>query len=126
MRAQSGFTLIEVVIAFTILAMGTVLVVNVVTQSSTRAVRLDEYLLAMDTLESAVAAVRGEIANRALLPGYEGEEFHGYRWRADVLGQANTVPEGRQRKLNLYQVRVEVVDSEGRSRLALTTIVADR
>ncbi len=32
-RRQQGFTLIEIVIAFTILTMGMVLVVNVVTQS---------------------------------------------------------------------------------------------
>jgi prepilin-type N-terminal cleavage/methylation domain-containing protein len=63
-RQQQGFTLIEIVIAFTILALATVVVVNLVTQSSTRAARVDEHFVAMDTLETAVAVVRGELALR--------------------------------------------------------------
>ena len=75
---QRGFTLIEIVIAFTILTMGTVLVVNVVTQSSTRVSKVNEHLVAMDVLESAVAIVRGEIANRKLQQSYRGEQNYEY------------------------------------------------
>ena len=125
-RAQAGFTLIEIVIAFTILAMGTVLVVNLVTQSSTRAARVNDYLLAMEVLESAVAELRGELANRALQASYGSEGHHGYRWQAEVLGPANTTDQERRRKLNLYRVRLQVFQPDGRSRLALTTIIADR
>ena len=125
-RKQQGFTLIEIVIAFTILIMGTVLVVNVVTQSSTRVNKVNEHLAAMDVLESAIAALRGEIANRKLQPNYEGWENGEYRWVASVIGKANPAAEGRKQYINLYRVRFQVFHQSDRPRLELTTIIADR
>jgi type II secretory pathway pseudopilin PulG len=125
-RKQQGFTLIEIVIAFTILIMGTVLVVNVVTQSSTRVNKVNEYLAAMDVLESAIAALRGEIANRKLQPNYEGWQNGEYRWVASVIGKANPAAEGRKQYINLYHVRFQVFHQSDRPRLELTTIIADR
>ncbi len=125
-RKQQGFTLIEIVIAFTILIMGTVLVVNVVTQSSTRVNKVNEHLAAMDVLESAIAALRGEIANRKLQPSYEGWQNGEYRWVASVIGKANPAAEGRKQYINLYRVRFQVFHQSDRPRLELTTIIADR
>lgn len=125
-RKQQGFTLIEIVIAFTILIMGTVLVVNVVTQSSTRVNKVNEHLAAMDVLESAIAALRGEIANRKLQPNYEGWQNGEYRWVASVIGKANPAAEGRKQYINLYRVRFQVFHQSDRPRLELTTIIADR
>jgi len=125
-RKQQGFTLIEIVIAFTILIMGTVLVVNVITQSSTRVNKVNEHLAAMDVLESAIAILRGEIANRKLQQSYESGQNGEYRWMASVIGKANPGIEGARQYLNLYRVRVQVFHDSDRPRLELTTIIADR
>ena len=125
-RNQQGFTLIEIVIAFTILAMGTVLVWNLVTQIATRVSRVNEHFAAMDVLESAIAILRGEIANRKLQESYEGKQNGEYRWVGRVLGKANPPIEGVKQHMNLYRVRVQVFHDSERPRLQLTTIIADR
>jgi len=123
---QRGFTLIEIVIAFTILAMTTVLATSLFAQSSTRASRINDHLAAMDVMESAIAILRGEIGNSELSRNYRGEQLGGYRWEADVLGLENPAAEGGKKYLNLYRVRIRVFDESDRPRLALTTIVHDR
>jgi prepilin-type N-terminal cleavage/methylation domain-containing protein len=125
-RAQQGFTLIEIVIAFTILSLTTVLVVNLVTQSSVRADRVDTHFAAMDTLETAVAVLRGELAHRQLKDNYGAARPDGYRWVAQILEQVNPAASGERQVLNLYRVRFEVFDGNDRPSLELVTIVAAR
>ena len=69
---QDGFTLIEIVIAFTILSLATVLVVNVVTQSSMRVDKVNQHLAMMNTVESAIAVLRSEIAKQNIKTTYQG------------------------------------------------------
>ena len=125
-RAQQGFTLIEIVIAFSILALSTVLVVNLVTQSSARAARVDAHFTAMDTLETAVAVMRGELAQQQAGESYNGTRPDGYRWTAQVLGQVNPVKRSARRQLNLYRVRLQVFTDQDRPSLELVTIVPGR
>ena len=125
-RSQQGFTLIEVVIAFTILAMTTVLVINLVTQSSTRASRVDEHFAAMDTLETAIAVVRGELARHQPKESYSGAQPDGSRWDAQILGPANPAAAGVRQRLNLYRVRLQVFEDSDRPSLELVTIIPDR
>ena len=122
-RQQQGFTLIETVIAFTILALATVVVVNLVAQSSARASRVDQHFAAMDTVETAVAVVRGELAWRGIGETYSGEQPDGYRWVAQVLGQINPAERGARQSLNLYRVRLQVFNDSDRPSLELVTIV---
>ena len=123
---QQGFTLIEIVIAFTILALATVVVVNLVAQSSARASRVDEHFAAMDTLETAVAVVRGELAQRQARDSYNGMRPDVYRWVAQILGQVNPAASGARQYLNLYRVRLQVFTDSDRPSLALVTIILDR
>ena len=125
-KSQKGFTLIEIVVAFTILAMGTVLVVNVVTQSSIRVNKVNEYLAVMNTLESAVAILRQEISQQKIKKIYQGAQNDGYQWVAKVLSEVNQGSGGNRNYINLYQVRIQVFQDNARPRLELTTIIADR
>ena len=125
-RAQQGFTLIESVIAFSILALATVVVVNLVAQSSARASRVDEHFSAMDTLETAVAVVRGELALRQVRENYNGTRPDGYRWSAQVLGRIDPAAGGERQHMNLYRVRLQVFGDSDRPSLELVTIVPDR
>jgi prepilin-type N-terminal cleavage/methylation domain-containing protein len=125
-RRQQGFTLIETVIAFTILALASVVVVNLVAQSSARAARVDEHFAVMDTLETAVAVVRGELSLRQARESYQGTHSDGYRWVAQVLGPVNPAANNRRQYLTLYRVRLQVFDDSDRPSLELITIVPDR
>lgn len=125
-KSQKGFTLIEIVVAFTILAMGTVLVVNVVTQSSIRVNKVNEYLAVMNTLESAVAILRQEISQQKIKNKYQGGQSNDYQWVARVLSEVNPGSEGSRKYINLYRVKIQVFQDNARPRLELTTIIADR
>jgi len=123
---QSGFTLIEIVIAFTILTMGTVLVVNMVTQSSTRVSKVNEQLAAIDVLESAITILRGEISNHGAQPDFHVGQNGAYRWEARITGKANPPLEDAEQYMNLYRIRFQVFHDSDRPRLELTTIIPDR
>jgi general secretion pathway protein I len=125
-RGQRGFTLIEIIIAFTILAMSSVLVVNMITQSATRVSRVNEHLAAMESMDSAIAILRGEIANRKLRETYKGTLGSDYRWQARVVGKFNPESGSGKHSLNLYRVNIQVFDDDDHPRLELDTIVPER
>ena len=125
-RAQQGFTLIEIVIAFTILTMSTVLVVNLVTQSSTRVAGVEAHLMAMDTMETAIAVLRGELAQKNIRETYRGQQDEEYHWVARIIDRVNPAESGTRQYLNLYRVRFQVFHDSDQPRLELVTLIPDR
>ena len=125
-RSQLGFTLIEIVIAFTILTMSTVLVVNLVTQSSTRVAGVEAHLTAMDTMETAIAVLRGELAQKNIREVYRGQQNEEYHWVARIIDRVNPVESGARQYLNLYRVRFQVFHDSDQPRLELVTLIPDR
>ena len=126
MRRQQGFTLIEIVIAFTILTMSTVLVVNLVTQSSTRVASVEAHLTAMNTMETAIAVLRGELAQKNIRETYRGQQDGEYHWVARIIDRVNPVESGALQYLNLYRVRFQVFHDSDQPRLELVTLIPDR
>ena len=124
---QSGFTLIEIVIAFTILSIATVLVVNVVTQSSMRVDKVNQHLAMMNTIESAIAVLRSEIAQHEIKKNYQGFDDNGYQWVAEVIRRINSDSGSIKKYIKLFQVKILVFEVEDpQPRLELITVIADR
>lgn len=124
---QDGFTLIEIVIAFTILSLATVLVVNVVTQSSMRVDKVNQHLAMMNTVESAIAVLRSEIAKQNIKTTYQGFNDTGFEWVAEVIDRMNPDSDGVKKYIKLFRVRIQIFEVEdARPRLELVTVIADR
>ena len=88
-RTQQGFTLIEIVIAFTILALSTVLVVNLVTQAMTLVV-VSGFLFSMDvklTFVVLVGVVPGMVALTLWFHRNSSERYAAARERNDGIGR---------------------------------------
>lgn len=124
---QGGFTLIEIVIAFTILSIATVLVVNVVTQSSMRVDKVNQHLAMMNTIESAIAVLRSEIAHHEIKKNYRGSDSNGYQWVAEIINRINSDSRGIKKYIKLFQVKIRVFEvKDPQARLELITVIADR
>jgi hypothetical protein len=103
-----------------------VLVVNMITQSATRVSQVNEHLAMMESMDSAIAILRSEIANRKLQETYAGVLGSDFRWQASVLGRVNPESGSGRRILNLYRVNVRVYGDGDRPRLEFDTIIPDR
>ncbi len=80
-RQQSGFTLLEVLLAFVIFALAFATVLEIVGGSVRSTIRAKDYSEAALTAQSIMELVGTEIP---VIPGgYEGE-FDGYRWAIDI------------------------------------------
>jgi len=122
---QSGFTLIEIVIAFTILAMGSILAVNVIAQNTIRVSKVNQHLILMNTLESAIAIVRSEISQNNIKNQYRGQAAGGYQWLATVEPQLDQEPAQQKQYLKLYTLNFQVFHEKEKQQFSLKTILAN-
>lgn len=111
MMSQAGFTVLEVVVAFTILSIVTIVSVGIVTQNSMRVNTVEKQLVAMQLAETALAEVNGAVSSikSAIKKEYQGESATGYKWVASVNPyQTRVVKAGHSPVLPLWQVKLEV------------------
>ena len=81
-------------------------------------------MTAMETMESAIALLRGEVSANSVRPDYSGRESNGYQWHARLEGEANA--DSDPKYIKLYRFQVRVLDPQANMKLALTTVVSDR
>lgn len=125
-RAQRGFTLLEVVVAFVVLALALTTLFQIFSAGLARAGELDEYTRALAVAESKLAAAGVET------PLQEGETAgetpdRAFSWRVAVRRDPETMEMAKTRTipLELYRVEVKVAwrMADGRNReLRLDTL----
>ncbi len=106
-RAQGGFTLLEVVVAFVVLSLALTTIFQIFSAGLARAGELDGYTRALAVAESKLASTGVES------PLQEGESSgetpdRAFRWRVSVLRDPETEPAAQTRSIPLSLYRVEV------------------
>lgn len=123
-RPQAGFSLLEVLVAFAILALSLGILMQIFSTSGRAAVLGDHYARAAELAESTLALVGSEYP---LEPGrFDGEQA-GYGWRVDV----QVYEPGLQqppKQLHPYKVTVTVywAEADRTRRVVLDTLMLNQ
>jgi general secretion pathway protein I len=109
-EGQSGFTLIEVLVAIAIFSVGFAVLANVISNSRSLGLRAENMSRAVSLAQSVMARVGADIPVK---PSYfEGEVANGFRWELTVQPDG-TSGFGRARGVGAYVVRINVAWKEG-------------
>jgi general secretion pathway protein I len=116
---QAGFSLLEILVAFAVLAVSLGVMLRIFSAGTRAAVASEEYSLAMIVAESQLARVGLE---EALTEGEtEGKTADGYRWRTSVSPYEEEEPQDYTRAgVKPYRVEVAVRWGEGSKPRSLT------
>ena len=116
MKAQQGFSLLEVIVAFLVFALIAAVVLAIASRGLSGAEQTARYqhavMLAESLLDRAGAERLGPGAHAGTAPG-------GYRWRLDI----ESVPGSDGPELRLLHAQVQVSLEDGRS-VSLSTLLA--
>jgi general secretion pathway protein I len=123
---QQGFSLLEILMAFSILALSLVILLKIFSGGVNTAVIAEEYTAAVQIAESLMAGKAETPLQIGQTSGYENDKYH---WLVEVspfqFNPENADPNNL--KATLYKVKVTVswdndnADSDGRT-LQLTTL----
>ncbi len=115
-RARAGFTLIEVLVALAIAAMGLGFLMAATGTGLNNATIADEYIQASERAQSRLAQVGATLPLRRGV--YSGDDGGGFRWRVQIDPPLSRVGSGPA--LGLYPVRVTVGWRSGLQQKAVT------
>ena len=107
---ESGFTLVEVIVAFAMLSIGLTLVMSLFSTGLSRTAMAERVAGAVALAQSLMAQVGNSIPLRT--ETRDGTEASGYRWRL-AMQPYRRAPGGDARLVELYQVSVEIGWLEG-------------
>ncbi len=119
-KKQHGFSLLEILVAFSILSLSLGILLNIFSSGVRTAVLSEDYTAAVQIAESLLA--RTGVENELLEGELSGEEYEKYNWTIssypyEVYEQHNLEPPensaGKKDKLKVFQVIVTVAWSEG-------------
>jgi Tfp pilus assembly protein PilV len=122
---QSGFTVLETLIAFSILAVAMVTLMSVVTQSSVRSGKLAATQQTIEVSENILNRIHLDIlqgkypASQAL----SGVTTSGHRWQAQLALLDRSAGSRKQSVLPLWRVTLKVAGTNNDAKLDFTTIV---
>jgi general secretion pathway protein I len=118
---EQGFSLLEVLVAFAILALSLGVLLQIFAGGARSAWTAEAYARAADVAESVMALAGTELP---LAVGVHQGETHGYRWTLEMLPYPTTellAPPGHLALLQLV-VRVQWIEGEATRKLTLDSL----
>lgn len=132
MQRHKGFSLLEILVAFAIMAVALTIVLRIFGSGVHSAVVSEDYVLATQIAESMLARVGADIPLQAgLSSGSEGNKYHwllAIEWQPPLFDSRRTLREDdlpQARTLERYRVRIRVEwgdDGQPPRGLALETL----
>lgn len=120
MRSNKGFSLLEILVAFSLMGIALGIMLNIFSSGVNSAALSEEYIVATQLAESLMATTGVE---KPLLVGdEEGVEADKYRWRISVEPHPDLSQELAQVELLLVEVEVEWGDESDVRSVVLDTV----
>lgn len=119
-RCQSGFTLLEVVVAFTIFALSFAAILQIFSQRMQSAEISDEYGVALGYAESLLA--RAGVESDLVAGDQQGEFASGMHWERRVTAYGNSNVDAGSVPLFCVDVSVKWGEAERERAVRLTTL----
>lgn len=139
MVRQQGFTILEIIVAFSILAVVTMVTVGLVTQNSMRVSRIDHKLQLLEQAESVMAELHlrvSELRQTEMSASHQftGKLATGHDWHAMIKpmakswhGQTQSAFLKANDALPLWEVKLDIMQQAKQGRaLQLTAVLPGR
>lgn len=121
---SKGFSLLETIIAFMILSVFMMVIINTVVQNSARGHKVTDIYEIMSIAENAMSEVKIKLSSRMIQDIYQGKTAAGYSWQARVEKDEKKGEAAMEsvRERNLFRINLYVHDSARTERMHLETV----